>query len=347
MCNIAGYVGTKQAAPILLEMMKKEEGFDAGYYAGIATMDSGKIFYEKLVGHAQMLIEQKNALALPGTIGICHGRSRGGGGQGFAHPFVTERKNEIISAYIANGNNAPFSDLENDAKITDMLYCKGYEMKSKTSEFPATKKLNYPRLPDTDTVHISDVMCQLITMHTDQGLPPSSAMEKAFIEMPSELVGLYLHKDAPTSIAFARTNMPMFVAYAEHGTYIASTPTAFPEDAGDPITILPYSYGSIAYNSLTISSFSEKKGKIAPIDARLRYEAYNAICNLLNEGPQNFTALKKAVIPFFEEADVLQFEAAVYEVLYSLQKQGKIKIEPVFSPGPYGPDAPKNYVSFL
>ena len=28
MCNIAGYVGTKQAAPILLEMMKKEEGLE-------------------------------------------------------------------------------------------------------------------------------------------------------------------------------------------------------------------------------------------------------------------------------------------------------------------------------
>ena len=31
MCNIAGYVGTKRAAPILLEMMKKEEGFAGGY----------------------------------------------------------------------------------------------------------------------------------------------------------------------------------------------------------------------------------------------------------------------------------------------------------------------------
>ena len=38
MCNIAGYVGTKQAAPILLDMLKKQEGYGGGYYSGIATM---------------------------------------------------------------------------------------------------------------------------------------------------------------------------------------------------------------------------------------------------------------------------------------------------------------------
>ena len=107
MCNIAGYVGTRPAAPILLEMMIKEQGFDAGYYAGIATIDNGKIRYEKLVGHAQMLIDEKNALSLPGTIGICHGRSRGSGGVEWAHPFISQKNNEIVSAYIANGNNAP------------------------------------------------------------------------------------------------------------------------------------------------------------------------------------------------------------------------------------------------
>ena len=344
MCNIAGYVGTRPAAPILLEMMKKEQGFDAGYYAGIATIDNGVIRYEKLVGHAQMLIDDKNALSLPGTIGICHGRSRGCGGQEFAHPFVTERNNEVISAYIANGNNAPFSDAENDAKITLELINQGYEMKSRI-EYP--KKTKYPRLPDNTVVHISDVLCQLITKHVDEGNAPSKAMEKAFIDMPSELVGLYLHKDTPDSIAWARTNMPIFIAYAEHGTYIASTPTAFPDDAGNPLPMLPYTYGSVSNNNLTVSSFSEKKGKIAPIDARLRFEAYKLINEILSEGSTDFHTLTKAVLPLFEEADVQQFEVAVYEVLYSLMKQGKIKIEPEFNPGPYGYDAPKNIISFI
>ena len=44
MCNIAGYVGSKQAAPVLLEMLKKQEGFDSGFYTGIATIHEGKFF---------------------------------------------------------------------------------------------------------------------------------------------------------------------------------------------------------------------------------------------------------------------------------------------------------------
>ena len=43
MCNIAGYAGKCAAAPILIEMLRKEEGFDGGFYTGIATVHEGKI----------------------------------------------------------------------------------------------------------------------------------------------------------------------------------------------------------------------------------------------------------------------------------------------------------------
>ena len=35
MCNIAGYIGTKQAAPIIIEMLRKQEPWDSGFYTGI------------------------------------------------------------------------------------------------------------------------------------------------------------------------------------------------------------------------------------------------------------------------------------------------------------------------
>ncbi|NLB80278.1 MAG: hypothetical protein GX800_01355, partial [Clostridiaceae bacterium] len=50
MCNIAGYIGNKQAAPILIEMMKREEGFAGGCYTGIATLHQGRLHYTKLTG---------------------------------------------------------------------------------------------------------------------------------------------------------------------------------------------------------------------------------------------------------------------------------------------------------
>ena len=57
MCNIAGYVGTKTAAPILLEMMKREEGFAGGYYTGLATIHEGKLYWRKVIGTVKDLLE--------------------------------------------------------------------------------------------------------------------------------------------------------------------------------------------------------------------------------------------------------------------------------------------------
>ncbi len=50
MCNIAGYVGTQPAAPLLIKMMRQQEGLCGGYYSGIATLHEGKIYYAKLTG---------------------------------------------------------------------------------------------------------------------------------------------------------------------------------------------------------------------------------------------------------------------------------------------------------
>ena len=47
MCNIAGYVGEKEAAPILVEMLKREEIFDGGYSTGIITIHNGKFYCKR------------------------------------------------------------------------------------------------------------------------------------------------------------------------------------------------------------------------------------------------------------------------------------------------------------
>lgn len=87
MCNIAGYVGTKKAAPILVEMLRKQEGWDAGYYTGIATIHEGEFFMEKGVGSLAMLLERKDVTKLPGNIGFIHGRSRAAEGDAYAHLY--------------------------------------------------------------------------------------------------------------------------------------------------------------------------------------------------------------------------------------------------------------------
>ena len=75
MCNIAGYIGTEPAAPILLELIERQEGLAGGFYTGIATIHQGKLHWRKVVGDCARLLGETDAQDLPGTIGLAHSRS--------------------------------------------------------------------------------------------------------------------------------------------------------------------------------------------------------------------------------------------------------------------------------
>lgn len=70
MCGIVGYIGTCQAAPVLLDGLSKLEyrGYDS---AGIAVYDGNKIQMQKAMGRLKVLEEMtQNGATLPGTVGI-------------------------------------------------------------------------------------------------------------------------------------------------------------------------------------------------------------------------------------------------------------------------------------
>src|SRR5688572_29825931 len=88
MCGIVGYVGSKQALPILLDGMAKLEyrGYDS---AGVAVIDDGKIEVEKKAGKLDQLVgELDGTTELNGTSGIGHTRwaTHGAPTDGNAHP---------------------------------------------------------------------------------------------------------------------------------------------------------------------------------------------------------------------------------------------------------------------
>jgi len=225
MCNIAGYVGSRPAAPVLIEMMRKQEGWGGGYYTGIATMLEGRIYYAKLTGDLDRLVAETKAAELPGNIGILHSRSPSGGGDEWAHPFVDDRGGCVRLAYVANGAVGCFSDRNRFVGETaQRLEESGYVFHSRTEQAVG----NYPCLAGGGCAHMSDVMAQLIAEKIDDGMCAGDAMDLAFCEMPAEIVGLMLAVSEPDCIVWSRINMPMFVGFSDHGAYMATTPQAFP-----------------------------------------------------------------------------------------------------------------------
>jgi glucosamine--fructose-6-phosphate aminotransferase (isomerizing) len=90
MCGIFGYVGKKQAAPILLKGLKKLEyrGYDS---AGMATIHKNKIEVLKDVGKVDEINSKVNFENLKGNVGIAHTRwaTHGKVTKENAHPHVS------------------------------------------------------------------------------------------------------------------------------------------------------------------------------------------------------------------------------------------------------------------
>ena len=99
MCNIAGYSGKRNAAPILIEMLRRQQSFDGGLSVGVATIHEGKLHYRKVVGDVDTLLRETDAINLPGTIGIAH--TRPAADAKLPHPYISM---DGRMALVTNGN---------------------------------------------------------------------------------------------------------------------------------------------------------------------------------------------------------------------------------------------------
>lgn len=89
MCVIAGYTGSRPAAPILVDMLRRQQFIDGGLSTGIATVHEGRIYTAKVLGDLDVLLQTTDALNLPGTTGIIHSRPCADL-LSHAHPFTSQ-----------------------------------------------------------------------------------------------------------------------------------------------------------------------------------------------------------------------------------------------------------------
>lgn len=192
MCGIVGYIGTEQAAPILLDGLGKLEyrGYDS---AGLAVYDGEEIRVQKAMGRLKVLRELTHGgETLPGNMGIGHTRwaTHGAPTNENAHPHYNSL--ETI-AVVHNGI------IENYMKLKQKLITKGYEFRSETDTEVVAQMLDY--LYQGDPI---DAITKL--MHRVEG---------------SYALGI-LFKDHPEQVYAVRKDSPLIVGVGHGGNFIAS-----------------------------------------------------------------------------------------------------------------------------
>jgi len=191
-CGIIGYIGDSEAAPILLEGLKKLEyrGYDS---VGIATIHENEIIVKKDVGKVDEVASKFNFLDTPGNIGIGHTRwaTHGKVCRENAHPHLSC---DGSIAVVHNGI------IENYLELRAFLEKKGIKFES-----------------ETDT----EVIPNLILYWIREGLTFENAVTKALQCLKGSYALLIIKKDEPKMI-IAKNESPLVIGIGENGFYAAS-----------------------------------------------------------------------------------------------------------------------------
>ena len=332
MCNIAGYAGTNPAAPILLEMLKNQEGLDSGFFTGISTIHEGKIYYAKVVGDINTLLERTDALSLPGTIGIAHSRTPGGAGEGdsWAHPFTTERSGSVLFAQVLNGWAGRWTPQVSEyLALGKQLVSEGYPLKSSIHAPGRAWSI------DGDiSVHTSDIFTQLTAKKIDDGQDAVSALLHTYEQMPEEIASLALSVTEPDAIVWGRMNFPMFRSTTKDGTYLATSPTALPSEAGSHELLPAASAGIIRKDSFTCHSFNKDLQELVPpLTPQTVRTAYDVICQALRAKRHIVNDLFQILYDKSDPSLCHQFMPLIYETILDLQQHGRLVIEKEYDRG--------------
>ncbi len=192
MCGIVGYIGSKQAAPIILDGLSKLEyrGYDS---AGVAVYDGTKIITRKAIGRLKVLENlTKGGETMPGQAGIGHTRwaTHGAPSDKNAHPH-TNAGGTI--AVVHNGI------IENYIPLKKMLKEKGYQFAS-----------------ETDT----EVLAHLMDYYYKGN--PLEAVTKVLHRVEGSYALGIMFADYPDEIYATRKDSPLIVGKNEDGCFIAS-----------------------------------------------------------------------------------------------------------------------------
>lgn len=193
MCGIIGYIGNKEALPILIKGLRDLEyrGYDS---AGIAVLEGKKFSRVRSVGKINELVKRIKGMVYPGKLGIAHTRwaTHGGVTEKNAHPHFGGDGKLVL---VHNGI------IENYLELRRGL--KGFaKLRSETD---------------------SEVLAHLIAFYYKGDL--AQAVRAALARVRGTYGILVSHTDHPDKIIAARLGSPVVIGMGEGENYIASDVT--------------------------------------------------------------------------------------------------------------------------
>ena len=197
MCGIVGYIGNRQAYPILIKGLHRLEyrGYDS---AGIALIDQDHLKVYKAKGKVAELEQFAQQKDTSGTIGIAHTRwaTHGEPTQNNAHPHYSQSEDIAI---IHNGI------IENHAILKDGLIKEGYRFQSQTDTEVLVQLIEYMKITH------------------DVDLP--TAVQLSLTQVVGAYAIAVLERNNPDLIVTARKGSPLVIGIGEDEYFIGSDAT--------------------------------------------------------------------------------------------------------------------------
>ena len=296
MCGIVGYVGKKQAAPILLEGLSKLEyrGYDS---AGLAVRDGSahaEVVKEK--GKLKELSEKiDGGRALKGTCGIGHTRwaTHGAPSQVNAHPHVSgncaHSGSGVVESEVVGVHNGI---IENYQELKLKLERHGYQFYSQTDTEVLIKLVDY--------------------YYKKYKIGPVDALAKTMVRVRGSYALEVMFDDYPGEIWVARKESPMIIGITDGDCYIAS----------DVPAILKYTRQVYYIGNMEMARLYDGKVEFYNLDG-------DKVDKELTEIKWDAEAAEKGGFEHFMIKEIHEQPKAVEDTIASVVKDGDIDLSGV------------------
>ncbi|MGH3281521.1 MAG: glutamine--fructose-6-phosphate transaminase (isomerizing) [Trebonia sp.] len=195
MCGIVGYIGKRDATPVLVEGLHRLEyrGYDS---AGLAVVHRGRLSITKTAGRVQDLRDRLEAKRVKAAVGIGHTRwaTHGEPNDANAHPHTDTNRRVAV---VHNGI------IENADALRSQLIADGVTFAT-----------------DTDTECLAHLVARELNASDDAGLEAAVIAALRKVEGTYGLV--FLDRDHPDQLVVARNGSPIVLGLGESEMFVAS-----------------------------------------------------------------------------------------------------------------------------